>query len=59
MDDIMKKVKSLEESILLIKDASETIKQEANEEKRAFFGMLLGTLGASLLRKLLTGKGII
>ena len=59
MDDIMKKAKSLEESILLIKDASETIKQEANEEKCAFFGMLLGTVGASLLRKLLTGKGII
>ena len=49
MDDIMKIVKSLEESGLLIKGVSETIKNEAKEQKRGFLGMLLGTLGASLL----------
>ena len=49
MDDIMKIVKSLEESGLLIKVVSETIKNEAKEQKRGFLGMLLGTLGASLL----------
>ena len=33
MDDIMKIVKSLQESGLLIKDVSETIKNEAKEQK--------------------------
>ena len=43
MNDIMKIVKSLEESGLLIKDVSKTIKNEAKEQN---VGMLLGTLGA-------------
>ena len=43
MNDIMKIVKSLEESGLLIKDVSKTIKNEAKEQK---VGMFLGTLGA-------------
>ena len=59
MNDIMKIVKSLEESGLLIKGVSETIKNEAKEQKRRFLGMLLGTLVASLLGNLLTGKGAI
>ena len=45
MVDIMKIIKSLEESDLLIKGVSETIKTEAKEQKGGFFGMLLGTLG--------------
>ena len=56
MNDTMKIVKSLEESGLLIKDVSETIKNEAKEQKGGFLCMLLGTLGASLLANLLTGK---
>ena len=59
MNDIMKIVKSLEESGLLIKGMSELIQNEAKEQKGGFLGMLLGTLGASLLRNLLTGKGEI
>ena len=59
MNDIMKIVKSLEESGLLIKTVSETIKNEAKEQKRGFLRMLLGTLGASLLGNLVTGKGAI
>ena len=55
MNDIMKIVKSLEESGLLIKGVSETIKNEAKEQKGGFVEMLLGTLGASLL----TGKAKI
>ena len=47
MIDIMKKVKSLKESCLLIKGVSEIIKNEAKEQKGRFFSMLLGTLGAS------------
>ena len=58
MNDIMKIIKSLEEYGLLIKGVSETIKNEAKEQKGGFLGMLLGTLGASLLGNLLTGKGI-
>ena len=59
MNDIMKIVKSFEESVLLIKGVSETIKNEAEEQKGGFLGMLLGTLGASLLGNLLTGRGTI
>ena len=56
MNDIMKIVKSLEESDLLIKRLRETIKDEAKEQKGGFLSMLLGTLGASLLENLLRGK---
>ena len=59
MNDILKIVKSLEESGLLIKGVSETIKNEAKEEKGGFLKMLLGILGASLLENLWTGKGTI
>ena len=52
MNDIMKIVKSLEKSALLIKGVSETIKNEAKQEKGVFLGMLLDTLGASLLNNL-------
>ena len=59
MNDIMKIVKPLEESGLLIKVVSETIKNEAKEQKGEFPRMLLGTLGASLLGNLLTDKETI
>ena len=59
MDDIIKIVKSLEESCLLIKPVSETTKKEAKEQKGGFIGVLLDTLGASLLRNALAGKGIV
>ena len=63
MDDILKIVKSLENSGVLLKGVSETIKHEAKEQKGGFLGMLLGTLGAFLLgdvlSKGLSGKGVI
>ena len=59
VNDIMKIVKFLEESGLLIEGVSETIKNEAKEQKGGFLGVLLGTLGARLLGNLLTGKGTI
>ena len=59
MNDIMKIIKSLEESAILRKSVSQTIKNETKEQKRGFLGRLLGTLGASLLKNLLTGKGTI
>ena len=59
MNDIMKIVKSHDESGLLIKGISKTIKNEAEEQKRRFLSMLLGILGASLLGNLLTVKSTI
>ena len=59
MNDIIKIVKSLEESGLLIEGVSEATKNEAQEQKGGFLGMLMGTLGASLLGNLLKGKGTI
>ena len=59
MDDITKTVESLEELGLLLKVFSETTKNESNEQKCGFLGMLLGTLGASLLGRILATKGVI
>ena len=63
MDDIMKIVKSLEDSGVLLKGVSETIQNEAKGQRGEFLSMLLGTLGASLLgdilSKGLSGKGVI
>ena len=63
MDDILKIVKSLEDSGVLLKGVGETIQNEAKEQRGGFVSMLLGTLGASLLGDLLTknlfGNGVI
>ena len=56
MNDIMKIAQVLEDSNILLKGVTETIK---NKKKRVFLSMLLGTLGAGLLGNLLAGKGII
>ena len=58
MEGIMKIVKSIDDSGLLLKGVSETIQNEAKEQKGGFISMLLGTLAASLLGNMLTGKGI-
>ena len=57
--DVIKIVKSLEESDLLIKVVNETNENEAKEQNGGFLSMSLGTLDASLLENLLTGKGAI
>ena len=59
MEYILKIGKSLEDSGLLLEGVSETIKNEAKEQKEGFLSMLLGTLGASLLGNMLAGKGVI
>ena len=56
INDIMKIVKSLEESGLLIKSFSETIQNKV-KEKRRISQYVLGLIGASLLGNLLTVKG--
>ena len=58
MKDIIRIVKSLEDSGLLFKGISETIQNESKARKGGFLSMLLGTLGASLLGDILTGRGI-
>ena len=63
MNDILKIIKSLENSGVLLKGVSETIQHEAKEQRGGFLSMLLGTLGASLLgdilSKDLSGKGVL
>ena len=63
MDDILKIVKSLENSGVLLKGVSETIQHEAKEQRGRFPSMLLGTLGdyllGDVLSKCLSSKGII
>ena len=56
--DIIKIVKSLEDSGLLIEGFTKTVQNEVKEQKGGFLSMLLGTLEARLLGNLLTGKGI-
>ena len=63
MNDIMKNVQALEDSNILLKGVTKTIKNETKEQKGGFLSMLLGTLGVGLLGDLLTkklsGKGIV
>ena len=58
MDDLIKIVKSLEDSGLLLKGVTESVQNEVKEQKGGFLSMLWGTLGARLLGNLLSGKGI-
>ena len=63
MNGIMKIVQALEDSNILLKAVTKTIKNETKEQKGGFLSMLLGTLGACLLGDLLTkslsGKGTV
>ena len=59
MNDIMKIVHALEDSNILPKGVTKTIKNEAKEQKGGFLGKLLGTLVASLLGHILAVKGIV
>ena len=58
IEDIIKIAKPLEDSNLLLKGVTETVQNEVKEQKGEFLMTLLGTLGASLLGNLLTGRGI-
>ena len=58
MDDLIKIVKSLENSGLLLKGITESVQNEIKEQKDGFLSMLLGTLGGNLLGNLVTGKGV-
>ena len=58
IEDIIKIVKSLEDSGLLLKGVTETVQNEVKDQKEGFLSMLLGTLGVSLLGNVLTGQGV-
>ena len=59
MNGIMKIVQALEDSNILLKGVTKSIKNETKEKKGGFLSMLLGTLGASLLGNLLARKGVV
>ena len=59
MDDVIKIAQAPEDSNILLKGVTETVKNETKEQKGGFLSMFLGTLGASLLGNLLTGKGVV
>ena len=59
MNDIIKIVQALEDSNILLKGVTKTIKNETKEQKGGFLSMLLGSLGAGLLGNVLAGKGIV
>ena len=59
MNDIIKTIEALENSGILLKGVTKTIENETKEQRGGFLSMLLGTLGASLLGNLLTGKGMM
>ena len=59
MNDIMKMVQALQDSNILLKGVNKKTKNETKEQKGGFLSMLLGTLGASLLGNLLTGKAVV
>ena len=59
MNDIRKIVQALEDSNILLKGVTKSIKNETKGQKGLFLTMLLGTLGDSVLDNLLAGKGIV
>ena len=59
MNDILKIIQALENSNILRKGVTKTIKNEMKEQTGGFLSMVLDTLGDSLLRNLLTGRRIV
>ena len=51
MEDIVKIVKSLEDSGLLLKVVTETVQNKVKEQKGGFLGMLLGYIRCKFIRK--------
>ena len=59
INDIIKIVQALEDSNILLQRVTKTIKNETKGQKGGLLCMFLGTLGASLLGNIFTGKGIV
>ena len=58
LNDIMKIIQALEDQGILLKGVSKTIKNDIKQQNGNGLGMILGTLGASLLGNLSSGKGM-
>ena len=58
MNDPMEIVQAIEDSNILRQGVTEKTKTGTKIQNGGFLGMLLGTLGASLLGNMLAGKGI-
>ena len=56
MSDI---IKVIEDSNILLKGVTETIKNETKKQEGGFLGILVDILGSILLRNLLSRKGIV
>ena len=59
MNDIIKIIEALENSGILLKGVTKTIENETKEQRGGFLSMLIGTLGASFLGNILSGKGLV
>ena len=60
MNEVIEIVQALDDSNILLKGVTETIKNDTKEQKfLGLLGMLLGTLGTSLLGNMLAKKGIV
>ena len=59
MNDIIKYIQYLEDSNIFLKRVTKTVKNETKDQKGGFLGMFVGTLRASLLIKMFTGKGML
>ena len=59
MDDIIRIIKLRDNLGVLIDGVNETVKHEIKRQEGGFLRMLLGTLGASILGNMLTGKSVI
>ena len=59
INEIIKMVQVLDDSNILLKGVTETIKNENKEQRGGLLGTLVGTLGSILLESLLPGKGIV
>ena len=59
MQDLIKIIKSLEDSGILLDGITETVENKVKNQKGGFLSMLLGRLGASLLRNVLAGRDAV
>ena len=60
MNEVIEIVQALDDSNILLKGVTETLKNKTKGQKfLGLLGMLLGTLGTSLLGNMLAKKGIV
>ena len=59
LNDLLEVIKSLEKNGILLDGITEIVKNEVKEQKGSFLGMLIGTLGVSLLGNMLAGRDVI